>query len=163
MKNLSLTVFAAFLAVIALCGCQPDPASEGWLKHTTWKADMAGKTVTEVFDDSEFDNTVREGSILIKFSGNGYSMNVDLDYVSDSPDYNGGFYSRTITKLFPDYDYPELQFPFVVGGSKDNPEIEYSTGIISEDLKSIYFESFYLSKGSTIMGPIVAKDITFTR
>ena len=162
MKKLTLFMAASFIAAMALTGCAPSTESSDWLKGTTWKADLAGNTVIEELNGRSIEQTVREGTARIRFTGGGYIMRIDIELGSDEGDSSSALNSQQITRVFPDYAYPELFFPFPIGETKDDPTCAYSTGIISEDFKSIHFESFILSRFKS--GPsFVAKNITFTR
>ena len=79
------------------------------------------------------ETTLSEGYILIHFTANGYRLRIDTDF------------SKVIltTKLFPDYDYPTLYFPIEWDEVDKTPvNIVYNIGTISEDRKTIHFDTF---------------------
>ena len=142
MKKLTLLIAAAIFAVMTLTGCEPDRESSGWLKGTTWKA---------ILDEDNGD-----GSIKIHFTQNGYRLNIDARYNK----------VRAITRFFPDYEYPTLYFPISWDEEDGKPvNVIYNIGTISEDLKTIHFDSFR-DRGYTIgsfSGYNEYKDIDFIR
>ena len=150
MKKLTLFMAAAFIAAMALTGCAPSTESSDWLKGTTWKADLAGVQCTANHDTWVDGGIIDEGFIKIHFTITGYRLAIEYSQGV------GKSMTSTVSRLSPDYNYPELNFPFVVGGDEDNPEIEYSTGIISEDFKTIHFDTFKTRFS-------VFRDIDFTR
>ena len=157
MKKLTLLIAAAFIAAMTLTSCEPDIESSGWLKGTTWKADLAGKQIIWNDFGIEHKSDITEGFISIRFSGSGYTMRASVSG-------NSEFRVQQITKIFPDYDYPSLMFPYPYK-TKDGQElVEYSTGVISEDLRSIHFDSFVIGYQNTGDGSFwTVRDVIFTR
>ena len=149
MKKLTLMMAAAFISVVALTGCTPSTESSDWLKGTIWEADLIGKQVSVGSLDG--DRKINGGMIKIQFSSQGYQLNyvfsAELGITSQG---------EITSRRFPDYNFPELVLPIVVGGDKDDPKIEYCTGIMSNDFNAIHFDT--LSTGN-----VVFKDITFVR
>ena len=158
MKKLILLIAAAVIAAMALTGCETDIENSSWLKGTTWKADLAGKSyqTNEMMGLFPGEAPISEGSIKIHFTSSGYTLRVDAPY------------EKVIltTRLFPDYEYPTLYFPIEWDEVDNKPiNIIYNIGTISEDLKTIHFDSFR-SKGhdwSTWSSYTVYEDIDFIR
>ena len=157
MKKLILFIAAAFIAAVALTGCAPSTESSDWLKGTTWKADLAGIQYRFNGPKGFFDyQTLEEGSITIHFTTNGYKLQIDSKPLED----------LMVTKMFPDYDFPTLYFPISWKEENKQPvDIIYNAGTMSEDFKTIHFESFR-DKGHD-WGDYVSynefKDLVFTR
>ena len=157
MKKLILLAAAAFVAALTLTSCEPDTESSGWLKHTSWKADLAGKQIIWDSFGIQQESDITEGFISIRFSGSGYTMRASCSG-------NNEFRVQSITKIFPDYDYPKLLFPYPYKSNDGEELIEYSTGVISEDLKSIHFDSFVIGHQNTGDGSFwTVRDVTFRR
>lgn len=149
MKRITILT-AVIFAALSFTSCAPSTESSGWLNGTTWKADLAGKQYTGSIGSWSHVAIITEGFIKIHFSILGYKLT--YEYGGDSATGEGSIVSR----LSPDYNYPELLFPIVVGGDKDNPDIEYCEGIISDDFKTIHFDTFNT-------GAFVFTNIDFTR
>lgn len=135
MKKLILFIAAAFIAAVALTGCAPSTESSGWLKGTTWKADLAGVQYRENgrMGLSEDYQTLEDGYITIHFTTNGYKLQIDSKYMK----------AIVWAKLFPDYDFPSLYFPISWEEENKQPvNIIYNVGTLSDDFKTIHFESF---------------------
>lgn len=158
MKKTILLFAAAFIAVLALTGCEPDTESSNWLKNTTWKADLSGKQFIDHFDDDfpESEGTVTSGEIVIHFTGNGFRVRIDSE--GDS-----SLHSQLVAKISPDYKFPKLLFP-VSWAERDGKPVDviYDTGIFSEDLKTLHFDSFR-SRPSKFGSYFVFKDLDFAR
>lgn len=158
MRKSILLFAAAFIAVLALTGCEPDTETSNWLKNTTWKADLSGKQFIDHFADDypESDGTVTSGEIVLRFTGDGYRLSIECE---------GGLslHFQAVTKIFPDYKFPKLLFP-VSWSEKDGKPVDviYETGIFSEDLKTLHFDSFR-SMRSKFGSYYIFKDVDFTR
>lgn len=156
MKTTTLIATVIF-AAMALCACAPSTESSDWLKGTTWKADLAGIQYHFNGPKGFFDyQTLEEGSITIHFTTNGYKLQIDSKSLEE----------LTVTKMFPDYDFPTLYFPISWKEENKQPvDIIYNTGTMSEDFKTIHFETFR-DKGHD-WGDYVSynefKDLVFTR
>ena len=139
MKKLFLLMAVAVFAAMTLTSCETDIESSGWLKGTTWKADLAGKSYKENERMGLFpgETPISEGLIKIHFTSNGYTLNIDVRYDI------GGAESNLRTRVFPDYEYPTLYFPIEWDEVDKKPvNIVYNVGTISEDLKTIHFDEF---------------------
>ncbi|MBP5504965.1 MAG: hypothetical protein J6X89_02550 [Bacteroidales bacterium] len=149
MKKLTLLIAAAFISAMALTSCIPSTESSGWLKGTTWEADLVGKQVSYGYMDGE--HTINGGLMKIHFSSQGYKLiyefSADLGITSQG---------QITSRSFPEYSFPELNIPFTIGDDKDDQETVYSTGIFSDDLDEIYFDELNT-------GNMVIKDVTFIR
>ena len=158
MRKSILLFAAAFIAILALTGCEPDTETSNWLKNTTWKADLSGKQFIDHFDDDypESDGTVTSGEIVLRFTGDGFRLSIECEG-------DLSLHSRAVTRIFPDYKFPKLLFP-VSWSEKDGKPVDviYETGIFSEDLKTLHFDSFR-SMRSKFGSYYIFKDVDFTR
>lgn len=135
MKKLILFIAAAFIAAVALTGCAPSTESSDWLKGTTWKADLSGVQYRDngIFGLRDNYETLEDGYISIHFTTNGYRLHVSTKSME----------SIEWTRIFPDYDFPSLYFPISWEEENKKPvNIIYDVGTISEDFKTIHFETF---------------------
>ena len=107
-------------AALSFTSCAPSTESSGWLKGTTWKADVAG------------DNG--EGYIKIHFYAiGGYKLDI---HTNESE-------THLVTTMSPDYDFPTLYFPIEWDVEDDKPvNVIYNTGTFSEDFKTLHFDTF---------------------
>lgn len=135
MKKLTLFMAAAFIAAMTLTGCVPSTESSSWLKGTTWKADLSGVQCRDIGIKglSEDYRTMEDGVITIHFTTNGYKLQIDSEDMK----------AIVWAKVFPDYDFPSLYFPISWEEENKQPvNIIYNVGTISEDFKTIHFETF---------------------
>ena len=150
------------VAVIAslLCSCTHDTSNSSWLVGTVWEADLAGREYG--------DQIVSEGYARLLFKQSGYkyltSMQTGQPGSGNELGNNGKVESIVESKIEVEYDFPSISIPFVdnIKSTDDALVIAYyNTGIFSEDLKTLHFDTFTVFQGS--FDTIVFQDVTFFR
>ena len=132
MKRQTLILVAFICALFSLSGCDDDTSSSAaWLKNTGWEANLDGYVL---------DGESISGKIRLFFRNGGYEFVGGYGHFNETwGTYDHGF--RTESKTAPEYDFPKVTFNMT-----DGPEeaAVYNTGILSDDLKVIHFDTFKL-------------------
>ena len=131
MKRQTLILVAFICALFSLSSCEVDTSSSAWLNGTGWEADLKGYVL---------DGESISGSIRLYFKNGGYEFQAGYGQFNEAwGTYNNSF--RTFSETLPEYDFPKLVFTLDPGSGESAVS---NTGILSDDLKSIHFDSFSL-------------------
>ena len=131
MKRQILILASLFCALFSLSSCEVDTSSSAWLNGTGWEADLKGYVL---------DGESISGSLRLYFKNGGYEFQGGYGQFNEAwGTYNNSF--RTLSETLPEYDFPKLVFTLDPGSGESAVS---NTGILSDDLKSIHFDSFSL-------------------
>lgn len=131
MKRQILILAALFCALVSFTSCEVDTSSSSWLDGTGWEADLKGYVL---------DGESISGSLRLYFKNGGYEFQGGYGQFNEAwGTYNNSF--RTFSETLPEYDFPKLVFTMDLGSGEGAVS---NTGILSDDLKSIHFDSFKL-------------------
>ena len=140
MKRVLLLI-VALMPLMLLGSCDIDTDSDAWLNRTVWQADLAG---VEVVDYSGEVSKVESGSMRLMFRSVGYN----LVYECRLKGYNAAGSVQSLTPV--EYGFPTV---IVFVEYKDEYDVEHllrNIGTVSDDLKTLHFDSFQTSPTSLV-------------
>ena len=111
-----------------------------------WEASLAGTP-----DPQNPDELIVEGYCRLLFG----TLRFQYEYKTNHLNGSGEVYGL-VTNQCINYNYPNVGISINVGGTKEDPEYATSNGILSEDGKTMYFESLDFGHGAIFRG------LTFT-
>ena len=131
MKRQILILATLSLAIISFTSCEVDTSSSSWLNGTGWEADLKGYVLNGESISS---------SLRLYFKNGGYEFQGGYGQFNEAWGTDNNNF-RTFSETLPEYDFPKLMFTLDLGSGESAVS---NTGILSDDLKSIHFDSFKL-------------------